>query len=160
MADRLLEVDALTAGYGEVQVLWGISLGVPRGKLITMVGANGAGKSTTLKALVGSIAPWGGRILFDGDDVTRLPAHAKAARGLVLVPEGRQLFADMTAEENLEMGAYPRRARLRSPTGAGIRALSAPQGAATTACRHFVRRRAADAGDRAGPDDGSGDPYH
>jgi branched-chain amino acid transport system ATP-binding protein len=110
MADRLLEVDALTAGYGEVQVLWGISLGVPRGKLITMVGANGAGKSTTLKALVGSIAPWGGRILFDGDDVTRLPAHAKAARGLVLVPEGRQLFADMTAEENLEMGAYPRRA--------------------------------------------------
>jgi ABC-type Fe3+/spermidine/putrescine transport system ATPase subunit len=74
-----------------------------RGRLTTLVGANGAGKTTTLKALVGTIAPWGGRVVFQGEDVTRLPAHAKAARGLVLVPEGRQLFSAMTVEENLEI---------------------------------------------------------
>ena len=109
MPDPLLTVESLNAGYGEVQVLWGVSLAVPHGKLTAMVGANGAGKSTTLKALVGSIVPWGGRIRFKGEDVTRLPPHAKAARGLVLVPEGRQLFNDMTVEENLEMGSYTRR---------------------------------------------------
>jgi branched-chain amino acid transport system ATP-binding protein len=109
MGDALLEVEALAAGYGEVQVLWGLSLAAPRGRLTTLVGANGAGKTTTLKALVGTIAPWGGRVVFQGEDVTRLPAHAKAARGLVLVPEGRQLFSAMTVEENLEMGAFSRR---------------------------------------------------
>jgi branched-chain amino acid transport system ATP-binding protein len=109
LADPLLTVESLNAGYGEVQVLWGISLAVSHGKLTAMVGANGAGKSTTLKALVGSVTPWGGRICFKGEDVTRLPPHAKAARGLVLVPEGRQLFNDMTVEENLEMGSFTRR---------------------------------------------------
>jgi len=112
MAEAILELAALEAGYGEVQVLWGISLAAARGKLTTIVGANGAGKTTTLRATVGSIAPWGGRVLFEGEDVTRLPPHAKAARGLVLVPEGRQLFAAMTIQENLEMGAFaPRGAR-------------------------------------------------
>ncbi|HUK60658.1 MAG TPA: ABC transporter ATP-binding protein [Stellaceae bacterium] len=110
MSTPLLEVSALTAGYGEVQVLWDISLKATAGELTTIVGANGAGKTTTLKAVLGSIAPWGGRVVFAGEDVTRLPAHAKAARGLVLVPEGRQLFAAMTVEENLEMGAYSKRA--------------------------------------------------
>jgi branched-chain amino acid transport system ATP-binding protein len=90
MSDVLLQVEGLEAGYGEVQVLWGVSLKARRGQLTTIVGANGAGKTTTLRALVGSIAPWRGRIVFEGDDVTRLPTHAKAARGLVLVPEGRQ----------------------------------------------------------------------
>ena len=110
MEDALLQVEALAAGYGEVQVLWGLSLAARRGRLTTLVGANGAGKTTTLKALVGTIAPWGGRVVFQGEDVTRLPAHAKAARGLVLVPEGRQLFSAMTVEENLEMGAFSKRA--------------------------------------------------
>ena len=110
MDDAFLEITGLEAGYGEVQVLWGISLRVPRGRLTTIVGTNGAGKTTTLKAALGSIAPWGGRVMFDGKDVTRLPAHAKAARGLVLVPEGRQLFSAMTVEENLEMGAFSKRA--------------------------------------------------
>jgi branched-chain amino acid transport system ATP-binding protein len=109
-ADTLLEVTTLTAGYGEVQVLWDISLKIPRGKLTTVVGANGAGKTTALKAIVGAITPWGGRVVFGGEDVTRLPAHAKAARGLVLVPEGRQLFSAMTVAENLEMGAFSKRA--------------------------------------------------
>jgi branched-chain amino acid transport system ATP-binding protein len=110
MNDTLLEVESLAAGYGEVQILWGLSLKAARGRLTTLVGANGAGKTTTLKAVVGTIAPWGGRIIFKGEDVTRLPAHAKAARGLVLVPEGRQLFTNMTVDENLEMGAFTRRA--------------------------------------------------
>ena len=76
-----------------------------------MLGANGAGKTTSLRAITGSLRPRAGRVLFAGEDVTRLSAHAKAARGLVLVPEGRQLFSDMTVEENLEMGAYSHRAR-------------------------------------------------
>jgi len=109
MSDALLEIEELATGYGEVQVVWGLTLSAARGKLTTLVGANGAGKTTTLRAVVGSIAPWGGRIRFEGEDVTRLPAHAKAARGLVLVPEGRQLFSNMTVDENLEMGAFTRR---------------------------------------------------
>lgn len=112
--DMLLSVQDLTAGYGEVQVLWGLSLGVPRGQLVTIVGANGVGKTTTLRAMIGSIKPWAGRVLFDEEDVTHMPAHDKAARGIALVPEGRQLFTAMTTEENLQMGAYSRRAARRS----------------------------------------------
>ena len=110
MSEPLLRVEALEAGYGEVQVLWGISLGAAPGALTTIVGANGVGKTTTLRAIAGSLRPWHGRVLFKGEDVTRLSPHDKAARGLVLVPEGRQLFNTMTVEENLEMGAYTRRA--------------------------------------------------
>jgi branched-chain amino acid transport system ATP-binding protein len=110
MSESLLQVEALEAGYDEVQVLWGISLVAKRGRLTTIVGANGVGKTTTLRAVVGSIRPWRGRVLFNGEDVTQLAPHAKAARGLVLVPEGRQLFNTMTVEENLEMGAFSKRA--------------------------------------------------
>jgi branched-chain amino acid transport system ATP-binding protein len=81
--------------------------------MTTLLGVNGAGKTTTLRAVTGSIRPSGGRVVFAGEDVTRLSPHAKAARGLVLVPEGRQLFADMTVEENLQMGAFSSRARRR-----------------------------------------------
>jgi branched-chain amino acid transport system ATP-binding protein len=110
MAEALLSIESLEAGYDEVQVLWGVSLAAAAGKLTTLVGANGVGKTTTLRAAVGSIQPWSGRIVFRGEDVTRLPPHAKAARGLVLVPEGRQLYNAMSVEENLEMGAYSARA--------------------------------------------------
>ena len=111
MGEPMLQVEELEAGYGEVQVLWGITLAADPGKLTTIVGANGAGKTTTLRAVVGSIPPRRGRVIFKGEDVTRLSAHAKANRGLVLVPEGRQLFSAMTVEENLEMGAFSKRAR-------------------------------------------------
>ena len=108
------------------------------------------------------ITPWSGRVLFKGEDVTRLPAHAKAARGLVLVPEGRQLFSTMTVDENLEMGAFTKRGarQLCRPPGAGVHAVPAPQGAPAAEGRHVVRRRAADAGDRPRPDDRSGDSDH
>jgi branched-chain amino acid transport system ATP-binding protein len=110
MSDTILKVEALEAGYGEVQVLWGVSLAATRGHLTAIVGANGAGKTTTLRAVAGTIAPWRGRVLFDGEDVTRLSTHEKAERGFALVPEGRQLFTTMTVAENLELGAYPKRA--------------------------------------------------
>jgi branched-chain amino acid transport system ATP-binding protein len=113
MSAKLLRVESLEAGYGDVQVLWGISLEVEHGAVTTLLGANGAGKTTTLRAVMGSIAPARGRIEFAGEDVTRLSPHAKTERGLVLVPEGRQLFADMSVEDNLEMGAFSARARLR-----------------------------------------------
>ncbi|HEY2533375.1 MAG TPA: ABC transporter ATP-binding protein [Xanthobacteraceae bacterium] len=113
MADALLTVEGLEAGYGEVQVLWGISLKAARGHVTAIVGANGAGKTTTLRAVAGAIAPWRGRIMFEGEDVTRLPTHEKAARGFALVPEGRQLFSAMTVGENLELGAFSKRAARR-----------------------------------------------
>ncbi len=113
MADALLEIEALEAGYGEVQVLWGVSLKAERGHLTSIVGANGAGKTTTLRAVAGTIAPWKGRIVFEGEDVTRLSTHEKSARGFALVPEGRQLFSKMTVGENLELGAFSKRAASR-----------------------------------------------
>jgi branched-chain amino acid transport system ATP-binding protein len=113
MSELVLRVEALEAGYDEVQVLWGVSLGVARGAMTTLVGTNGAGKTTSLRAITGNIQPFGGRVFFAGEDVTRLAPHAKAARGLVLVPEGRQLFGTMSVQENLEMGAFSKRARRR-----------------------------------------------
>lgn len=109
MSEAVLRVESLESGYGEVQVLWGISLHAASGRLTTMVGANGVGKTTSLRAIVGSIRPWRGKVIFKGEDVTRLAPHSKVARGLALVPEGRQLFSDMSVEENLEMGAFTRR---------------------------------------------------
>jgi len=106
-----LQLENIESGYGEVQVLWGISLEASRGKMTTIIGSNGAGKTTTLRAIMGSIRAWKGRVLLHGEDVTRLSPHSKANRGLVLVPEGRQLFPDMSVEENLEMGGYSKRAR-------------------------------------------------
>jgi len=110
MPDALLAVEALEAGYGEVQVLWGVSLNAGRGQLTAIVGANGAGKTTMLRAIAGTIAPWRGRVTFQGKDVTRLPTNVKSARGFALVPEGRQLFSAMTVDENLELGAFSKRA--------------------------------------------------
>jgi branched-chain amino acid transport system ATP-binding protein len=113
MTEALLQVEGLEAGYGEVQVLWGVSLKAQRGQLTAIVGANGAGKTTTLRAVAGTIMPWRGRVVFEGEDVTRLPTHIKAARGFALVPEGRQLFSAMTVAENLELGAFSKRAASR-----------------------------------------------
>lgn len=106
-----LEVTDLATGYEEVQILWGVSLRLEPGKLTALVGSNGAGKTTLLRAVTGLLPAWSGSVVFAGHDVTRLPAHARAAEGLALVPEGRQLFVDMTVHENLELGAFSRRAQ-------------------------------------------------
>ena len=107
----LLEIDNIASGYGEVQILWDVSLALERGKLTALVGSNGAGKTTLLRTVSGLIRPWQGSIHFDERDVTRVSAHAKAGQGLVMVPEGRQLFPSMSVYENLEMGAFTRRAK-------------------------------------------------
>jgi branched-chain amino acid transport system ATP-binding protein len=107
----LLNIQNVSSGYGEVQILWDVSLQLERGKLTCLVGSNGVGKTTLLRSVVGLVKPWDGSIRFDDQDVTRLSPHAKTARGLVLVPEGRQLFTDMSVYENLEMGAFTSRAR-------------------------------------------------
>lgn len=107
----ILEVRDIASGYGEVQILWGASLSLEKGQLGSLVGANGSGKTTLLKTVMGIVRPRGGAIWFDGRNVTFISAHRKAEMGLVLVPEGRQLFTDMTVDENLEMGAAPKRAK-------------------------------------------------
>lgn len=107
----MLELRDVSSGYGEVQILWDTSLKLEEGKLTALVGANGAGKTTLLRTVMGLIRPWGGSIWFEGKDVSNMPAYKKAELGLVMVPEGRQLFTDMTVAENLEMGASPVRAR-------------------------------------------------
>ena len=107
----LLEVRDVTSGYGDLQILWGASLELEEKQLTTLVGANGAGKTTLLRTIMGQIKPWSGQIIYDGKDVSKLPAYTKADMGLIMVPEGRQLFTDMTVLENLEMGATPKRAR-------------------------------------------------
>lgn len=107
----ILEIRDLTSGYGEVQILWGTSFALQEKKLTSLVGGNGVGKTTMLRTVMGLLRPWTGSIWFDGKDISRLPAHAKAELGLTLVPEGRQLFTDMTVAENLEMGATNHRAQ-------------------------------------------------
>ncbi|MEZ4769031.1 MAG: ABC transporter ATP-binding protein [Caldilineales bacterium] len=110
----LLEVRDITSGYGELQILWGASMAVERGQLTALVGSNGVGKTTLLRTIVGQIKPWQGQVFFDGVDVSKLPSHKKAELGMVMVPEGRQLFTGMTVQENLEMGATPKRARAKA----------------------------------------------
>jgi branched-chain amino acid transport system ATP-binding protein len=107
----LLEVQNVSSGYGEVQILWDVSLELERGKLTALVGSNGVGKTTLLRTVMGLLKPSQGSITFDGRDVTRISPHGKAAQGIVLVPEGRQLFPSMTVYENLEMGAFAKRAK-------------------------------------------------
>jgi branched-chain amino acid transport system ATP-binding protein len=107
----LLEVKDISSGYGEVQILWGSTLSLEKGKLTCLVGGNGVGKTTLLRTIMGLLHPWEGTINFQGQDVSKLPAYTKAEMGLVLVPEGRQLFTDMTIYENLEMGASNQHAR-------------------------------------------------
>ncbi|MGB8648686.1 MAG: ABC transporter ATP-binding protein [Anaerolineae bacterium] len=107
----MLEVHGVESGYGEVQILWGVTLGLEQGKLTTLVGANGSGKTTLLRAITGLLHTWKGTVTFEGKDVTRVSPHEKADMGIVMVPEGRQLFTDMTVLENLELGATPGHAR-------------------------------------------------
>ncbi len=111
----LLEVNNLHAHYGAIEALKGISLTVNEGEVVTLIGSNGAGKSTTLRAISGLTPASGGAVTFAGEDITRVPADEIVTRGIALSPEGRRCFARMTVRENLDLGAYRRR-------GAGIAA--------------------------------------
>jgi branched-chain amino acid transport system ATP-binding protein len=107
----LLEISKLSVAYGGIKAVRELSLEVGQGEMVCLIGANGAGKTTTLKAISGLIAPHAGSVHFDGQSLTRLPAHEVARRGLALVPEGRGVFPRMSVAENLMMGAYTRRDR-------------------------------------------------
>jgi branched-chain amino acid transport system ATP-binding protein len=106
----VLKVNDLESGYGSMQVLWGVSLGVKKGSITSLLGPNGVGKTTLLRTIFGSIEPWKGKIFYELQDITHLPTHKKVDIGLVLVPEGRHLFVGMSVYENLIMGAYLKRA--------------------------------------------------
>ncbi|WGF86298.1 ABC transporter ATP-binding protein [Marinivivus vitaminiproducens] len=107
----MLRLENVDAGYGAVTILQDVSIEVAAGEVVTIVGANGAGKTTTLRAIAGLVRPRKGRVLFEGQDVSRLQAHDMVGLGVTLIPEGRQLFPYMTVRDNLLMGAYGPRAR-------------------------------------------------
>lgn len=104
--EPLLTLDRVSVAYDGIQALREVSLVVGEGEVVTLIGANGAGKSTTLRATSGLVRPQSGRVLFDGQDVTGMSAHLIVARGMSMAPEGRGVFANLTVLENLEMGAY------------------------------------------------------
>jgi branched-chain amino acid transport system ATP-binding protein len=108
---ELLSVEHVDAAYGEVQVIWDCSLEVRSGEIVALFGGNGAGKTTLLRVISGLIRAKAGRVLFDGAEISSQEAHELPALGLAHVPEGRHVFPEMTVQENLEMGAYPRRLR-------------------------------------------------
>src|SRR5947209_7085280 len=105
----LLEVDDIHTHYGAIEALRGVSLTVDEGEVVTIIGSNGAGKSTTLRSISGLTPATSGKVVFEGQDITRLPAHQIVDCGIALSPEGRHCFARMTVRENLELGAYRRR---------------------------------------------------
>ena len=104
MADKVLEVDALRAGYGPAEILFGVSLKLARGEVAALMGRNGAGKSTTLKAIMGLLPPRAGQVRFAGQEISGMPAFRIARLGLGYVPEDRRIFTDLTVAENLEVG--------------------------------------------------------
>jgi len=106
---KMIKIDDLVVSYGGIEALKGVSLEVPSGKIVTLVGANGAGKSTTLKSIVGLVKPKSGSINYEGTDLTKLKTEAMVKEGIALVPEGRRVFADLTVLENLKIGAYLRK---------------------------------------------------
>ncbi len=103
----MLEVKKIDVFYGNSQVLWDVSLEVREGEIVSIIGANGAGKSTTLKTIIGLLVPRSGSIKFLGEDITKLPPHERIKRGISLIPEREKIFPKMSVEENLLLGLYP-----------------------------------------------------
>ena len=109
MAEIMLKIDNIHVYYGAIHALKGVSLEVHKGEIVTLIGANGAGKSTTLRTVSGLLAPKSGAIHFLGENIAGTPAHEIVRRGISQVPEGRRIFAEMSVQENLEMGAFTRK---------------------------------------------------
>jgi len=105
----MLTLEHLNVFYGAIHALRNVSMTVNAGEVVTLIGANGAGKSTTLRAITGLLTPRSGRVVFEGEEITNVPAHRRVARGISMAPEGRGIFANLTVLENLEMGAYLKR---------------------------------------------------
>ena len=111
MATALLEVEDLWVSYDRIQAVRGVSFSVGAGEIVTLIGANGSGKSSILQAISGLLPPARGKIVFNGEDLLSLPAHLRVARGIAHVPEGRGIFGNLTVMENLRLAAYRRRDR-------------------------------------------------
>jgi branched-chain amino acid transport system ATP-binding protein len=109
----MLEIDDIEVYYGDAQALFGLSLEVGEGEVVTLVGSNGAGKTTTLRAVAGIRSPRSGDIRFEGKSLVKVPPHNRAEQGIALVPEGRDLWPQMSVRENLELGAFGKQARPR-----------------------------------------------
>jgi branched-chain amino acid transport system ATP-binding protein len=109
MSDVMLKVEDLRINYGGIEAVKGISFEVPEGQIVTLIGANGAGKSSTLRSIAGIVKPSGGKITFKGEDITGKAPNYIVSKGITLVPEGRRIFPDLTVEENLRVGAYLRK---------------------------------------------------
>jgi branched-chain amino acid transport system ATP-binding protein len=107
----MFKVEGLSGGYGDVQILWDVNLEIEEGGITALVGANGVGKTTLIKTLAGALLPYNGKIIFEGKDITSVPQTKRAAMGIMMVPEGRQLYSGLSVEDNLIMGAYTRRDR-------------------------------------------------
>ncbi|HLB11324.1 MAG TPA: ABC transporter ATP-binding protein [Dehalococcoidia bacterium] len=107
----MLKIQEVDVFYGPLQALWGVSMEVKEGEVVALVGSNGAGKTTTLKTVMGVLKSTSGQVVLNGVDVSRAPAFQMVDMGITLVPEGRGIFPEMTVQENLDLGAYPRRAR-------------------------------------------------
>ncbi len=105
----MLEVRDLQVYYGMIHAIKGISFDVNQGEVIALIGANGAGKTTTLQTLTGILSPKKGSVMFEGTDITKIPAHKIVSMGMAHVPEGRRVFAELSVYENLKMGAYTRK---------------------------------------------------
>ncbi|MEM7110831.1 MAG: ABC transporter ATP-binding protein [Chloroflexota bacterium] len=108
---KLLEVEDVHAYYGNIHALKGVSLTVNEGEVVSLIGGNGAGKSTTLRTISGLMKPSSGKVTVAGEDIAKYPAHELVGKGVAMVPEGRGVFAKLTVEENLEMGAFHRNDR-------------------------------------------------
>lgn len=111
---KLIEINALRAGYGAINVLWDISLSAEQGKLTCILGPNGGGKTTLMRAIMGLVPVTAGRIVFDGREVEKVPTWEMVSDGVTMIPEGRMIFRDMTVEDNLLIGGFIRRARPRA----------------------------------------------
>ena len=138
--------------YGAIHAVKDISFHVDEGEVVTLIGANGAGKSTILKTISGLLHSHTGSITFLDQKIAGVPAHKIVSRGLAQVPEGRQVFLQMTVEENLEMGAYTRPGSEVAPGLETVYDSFPPEGAPPSGRRHALRRRTADAGHAGAPD--------
>ena len=151
MAEPLLQVKNLCAGYGQVQVLWGTDLTVERGSIACLVGSNGAGKSTLLRAISGLIKPTGGRVHLGNRDLTNAAPDEILSAGIAHVPEGRRLFKGLSVRDNLLLGAYLRREpidRSRTRSRKDLQAVSDSRRASASGCDDALWWRTADVCDR------------
>ena len=143
----MLKVEHIDVFYGDLQVLWDVSFEVNKGEIVVLLGANGAGKSTTLKTISSLLKPERGSISFEGARLDEVPAHQIIEFGIAHVPEGRRLFPEMTVEENLITGALKSEAKIKrnDTMKSGVRTVSQTSGKAKTECGDLIRRRAANA---------------